>query len=106
MKIVASASRSRAELAGGLAKGDDDGVGGRVVRLLDAVVGPGDHRLVDDGDRGDRALAARQRRARLGQGLAHEELVVHAADPSRRLGAPSRDGPPTPNRNRPTRAER
>ena len=24
---------------------------------LDAVMGPGDHRLVDDGDRGDRALA-------------------------------------------------
>ena len=48
----------RAELAGGLAQRDDDGVGGRVVRLADPVVGPGDHRLVDDRHR--RARAARR----------------------------------------------
>ena len=40
------------ELSSRLAEGDDDGVGGRVVRLLDAVVGSRDHRLVDDGDGG------------------------------------------------------
>ena len=44
---------------------------------LDAVVGPGDHRLVDDGDGGDRALARARAPARLGQRLAHEQLVVH-----------------------------
>ena len=76
-KIVDVAEIGGAELAGGLAQGDDDGVRGRVVRLADPVVGPGDHRVVDDGDRGDRALAALDRQPRLGQRLAHEQLVVH-----------------------------
>jgi hypothetical protein len=42
---------NRSELAGGLAKRDDDGMSCRVVRLLDAVMGPHDHRLIDHGDR-------------------------------------------------------
>ena len=67
----------RAQLAGGLAQGHDDGMGGRVVGLLDPVVGPGDHRLVDDGDRGDGPLAAFEGEPGLGQCLAHEQLVVH-----------------------------
>ena len=92
-----------AELAGRLAQGDDDGVGGRVVRLLDPVVGTGDHRLVDDGDGGVRALAQGQRVARLGEGLAHEQLVVHAAmlADGFRPGPPGAAGERKPNRNRP-----
>ena len=53
-----------AEPAGRLAEGDDDRVGGRVVGLADAVVGPGDHRVVDDGDGRARTLAARRWPAR------------------------------------------
>ena len=67
------------ELSGRLAEHDDDGVGGRVVRLLDPIVRPDDHRLVDHRDRRVGALAALHRRPRLGQRLAHEELVVHGA---------------------------
>ena len=40
-------------------------------------MGARDHRLVDDGDRRVRALAARERGLRLGERLAHEQLVVH-----------------------------
>ena len=53
----------RTELAGGLAQGDDHGVGRRVVRLLDPVVGPDDHRLVDHGHGGVRSLARGRARA-------------------------------------------
>ena len=101
-KIVALAEPVLAELPGGLAEGDDDGVGRRVVRLLDAVMGPGDHRLVDDGDRRDRALARGRCVARLRQGLAHEQLVVHASDYTGRLPSAS----PSPSRNRPRSATR
>ena len=69
----------RTELSGCLAEHDDDGVGRGIVCLLDTVVSPDDHRLVDDGDRGIGAFAALHRRSRLGQCLAHEELVVHGA---------------------------
>ena len=100
-KIVASARRTAPELAGGLAEHHDDGVGGRIVRLLDPIVGPDDHRLVDDGDRGVRALAALHRRPRLGQCLAHEELVVHAAMLADGLSRPF-GAALGPNRNRPT----
>ena len=47
-----------AKPAGRFAQGDDDGVGGRVVRGLDSIVSSGDHGLIDDGDRGDRPLTA------------------------------------------------
>ncbi len=50
------------ELPGGLAEGVDDRVGGRVVRLLHPVMGAGDHRIGDDGNRGVRALATGLRR--------------------------------------------
>ena len=73
-----------AEAAGGFAQGDDHGMGGRVVRLLDPIMGAGDHRLVDDGDRGDRPLTALDGELGLRQRLAHEELVVHGPDASRR----------------------
>ena len=62
-KIVASRQSFGAELAGGLAQGVDDRVGGRVVRLLHPVMGPRDHRIVDDGDRRVGLLARGQREA-------------------------------------------
>ena len=80
----------RAQLPRRLAERDDDRVGGRVVRLLDAVVGPGHHRLVDDGDGRDGPLPAGERELRLGERLAHEQLVVHGLDASRRVVRPSR----------------
>ena len=70
----------RAELAGGFPQGDDDGMRGRIVRLPDTVVGAGDHRLVDDGHGSNRTLTERQGISRLGEGFAHEQLVVHAPD--------------------------
>ena len=87
-KIVASA-RLAAQLAGRLAEGDDDRVGRRVVRLLDAVMGARDHRLVDDGDGRDRAARRGQRQLRLGEGLAHEQLVVHGPMLADGSGPPS-----------------
>ena len=96
-----------AELPGGLAKGDDDRVGRRVVRLEDPVMGADDHRLVDDGHRGVRPLAVREGGPCLGQRLAHEQLVVHDAMLADRFG-PDRlaSGRATPNRNRPGRPSR
>ena len=79
-----------AELAGGLAEHHDDGMGGRIVRLLDPIVGTDDHRLVDHGDGRIRALATLHGRPRLGQCLAHEELVVHG--PMLADGLPARFG--------------
>ncbi len=96
-----------AELPGRLAQRDDDRVGGGVVRLPDPIVGPRDHRLVDDGDRGDRALAQRQGILRLGERLPHEQLVVHGGDDTgrgslARLGSAAMTTPfgtqPQPNR--------
>src|SRR5436190_8338594 len=72
-----------AELPGGLAQGDDHGVCGRIVGIDDPIVGAGNHRLVDDGHRRVRALAGRDRIARLGQGLAHEQFVIHGTDDNR-----------------------
>ncbi len=67
-------------------------------------MGARDHRLVDDGDRRVRPLAARQRELRLREGLAHEQLVVHGRDASRRdVGRRRVSGPavpPIPSRNR------
>jgi hypothetical protein len=40
-------------------------------------MGSRDHRFVDDGDGGIRPLATGQRKLRLGEGLAHEQLVIH-----------------------------
>ena len=83
----------RTELAGRLAQGDDDGMGRRIVRLPDAVVGADDHRVVDDGHRGDRSLATGQGQLGFLQRLAHEQLVIHVAMLA--------DGhQPLPNRNR------
>ena len=59
------------------AQGEEDGVCGRIVRLLDAIVGAGDHGIRDHGHGRVRALAARLRGPRFGQGLTHEQLVVH-----------------------------
>ncbi len=50
------------------------------LQLLDSIVRPGDHRILDDRDRGDRPFAPGQRETRLCESLAHEQLVVHAAD--------------------------
>ena len=50
------------ELASRLAQGVDHRVCGRVVRFLDPVVGPGDHRIVDDRDGRIRPLPAGERR--------------------------------------------
>ena len=73
--------------------------------LLDSVMGPHDHRLPDDSDRGIGALTALHRRPRLGQCLVHEELVVHAAMLADGLRpSVTRRARPTPNRNRSTRA--
>ena len=66
-------------------------------------MGPHDHRLPDDGDRGVRALATLHRRPRLGQCLVHEELVVHAAMLADGLRPSVMRRPATPNRNRSTR---
>ena len=77
---VTSPSCGGAQPSGGLAQGDHHGMGGRVVRLADSIVGPGDHRIVDHGHRGTRTFASLDRQASLCQGLAHEQLVVHAAD--------------------------
>ena len=66
------------ELARGLAESDHNGVGGRVVRLLDAVMGSDDHGLIDHGDGRDGTLAPGQCQLRLREGLAHEQFVVHA----------------------------
>ncbi len=91
-----------AEPPGGLAKGDDDGVRRRVVGLVQTIVCAGDHRVVHDGDGGDRTLAAGERHARFGERFAHEQLVVHRADDTggvRRAGrrpAPWRLGPASP----------
>ena len=74
------AELGRAESAGRLTQGADDRMGGGVVRLADPIMGSGDHRVVDDGDRRDRTLAPLAGQARLGQGLAHEQFVVHAPD--------------------------
>ena len=76
-KIVASASRALPELAGGLAERDDDGVGGRVVRLgtrswARATIASSTTATAAIG----RSPAA-TRVLRLGEGLAHEQLVVH-----------------------------
>src|SRR5436190_326914 len=78
------------ELSGGFAKYDDDGMGGRIVRLLDAVMGADDHRLVDHRDRGIRPLTVGESGPSLRQGLAHEQLVVHATMLADRFG---RSGP-------------
>jgi ATP-dependent phosphofructokinase / diphosphate-dependent phosphofructokinase len=78
-----------AESTSRLTQGTDDGMGGRVVGLLDPVMGSRDHRLVDDRHRRDRALATLERQLRLGERLAHEQLVVHGpmlADARRRPG--------------------
>ena len=96
-KIVASARRTRPSLrdASRRATMTAWAVGSFV--SCDPVVGPSDHRLVDDGDRSDGPLALGQRELRLGQCLAHEQLVVH--------GSMLADGPlptdstPTPVRN-------
>ena len=80
------------------AERDDDGVGGRIVGLLDSIVGSGDHRIVDHGDRGDRAFSASGCELRLRQGFAHEQLVVHGSDASRRFRASMTDVMPTPKR--------
>ena len=68
------------ELARRLAQRDDDGVGRRVVGLRHAVGPARDHRLVHDGDRADRRRPAGGGLASLREGLAHEQLVVHARD--------------------------
>jgi hypothetical protein len=80
------AQLGRTELAGRLAEGDDDGVGGRIVRLADPIVGPGNHCVVDDGHGRNRTLAAFECETCLGERLAHEQLVVHGPDDT---------GPPT-----------
>src|SRR6185503_9921058 len=66
-----------AYLPGRLAQRIDDGVRGGIVRLAHPVMAPRDHRLVEHRHRGMRSLATGDRGLRLGQGLAHVQLVVH-----------------------------
>ena len=68
---------SRPELAGGGLEGEEDGVGGRVLRPHRVIVVACDHGVVDDGHRTDRGLPRLGAPSGLGDGLGHEELVVH-----------------------------
>ena len=50
---------------------------GGIALEVDAVVIPGDHGVVEDGDGTYRYLSLFSSPASLGDGLGHEELVVH-----------------------------
>ena len=71
------ASERGAQALGRLAQGQDDGMGGGVVARRDLLVGARHERLAEDRRRAVGPFALLQRGARLAEGGAHEELVVH-----------------------------
>ncbi len=65
------------ELAGGGLHGEEDGVGGGVAVLEAAVVVPADHGVIEDGHGANGTPTLVGASAGLGDGLGHEQLVVH-----------------------------
>jgi hypothetical protein len=75
--------QARVQLARGGLQGEQHSVSGRVALKDHAIMVPGDHGIIEDGDGADWCLSLFSTPAGLGDRLGHEELVIHRSSKGR-----------------------